>query len=192
MYDSDIKIYSQYFKEKSDKFPYIIIGTCNPYFPKIFEKFPVILHLEKSYYQKHEIPNIAKFSIPELLSKYGESGIKKIISQIVKTDEKLILEPNFKILEQIRDGKSSDEIFVNNWIFRMHFKEMIWFFLSTFSQMMKQKTGQIYKICASESKFCEMYLENNGSKAIKLYEKFIKTKTYQNFISTGSFCQLFN
>ncbi len=193
MYDDDIKTYTSLFKEK--KRPFLVLGTCNPYFPKIFDNFPAVLHLEKGYYVENKLVAPHQRKMSEFLK---SENAKTFTTKILKTKEKLVLNPNKELLEQVRDGTGTEDEFVNNWLLRLQFKEMTWFFLSAFAGVLKpgaDETAAAAGLKAAEivmnSKFNDMYVKDK-SKTEKLYAKFMQTRTYKNFLSSGSLSKLFN
>ena len=81
---------------------------------------------------------------------------------------------------------------MNDWLIKLHFKEMTWFFLSVFNEQFRvSRDPSKPDISVKESRFNEMYVKD-AKKAEKLYARFMNTNTYHNFMNSSSFSTLFN
>lgn len=72
---------------------------------------------------------------------------------------------------------------------------MNWFFLSAFADLLRTKTdtslSKVTDAYWKKSKFNEVYMKDK-SKTEKLYAKFVRTKSYKEFLSSGSLSICFN
>ncbi len=77
---------------------------------------------------------------------------------------------------------------------RLQFKEMTWFFLSAFADVLREKKAgptNVQDICGKGTRFDDLYV-NDAKKSEGLYARFIQTKAYRNFLRSASLSKLFN
>jgi len=141
--------------------------------------------LDEGYYKE------AKLALPstkKLSYLWESSGAKKYLRKTLSTKTKLLLKPRKEVLKQLRLGASLEEVMINDWILRKHFSELTYFFLSIFKDDIIQKILNLEEalksILKKDTKFNSLYVKNK-KKTQSLYMKFVKTKTFKNFLESG-------